>query len=38
MLDINKLGDWCADSIFKESSAHGVRELVVDLDLLSPIK
>jgi len=38
MLDINKLGDWCADNIFKEYSAHGVRELVVDLDLLSPIR
>lgn len=37
-LDINTIGKWCESNIFEEKSAHGVRELVTDPRLLSPIK
>lgn len=37
-LDINSLGDWCKDNVFKEGYAHGVRKLVTHPDLLSEIK
>jgi len=37
-LDINTIGDWCANgNVFKEDHAHGVRELVTHPDLLSDI-
>lgn len=38
ILDINSLGEWCNDNIFKENYAHGVRNLVVNPALLSPIE
>lgn len=31
------VGDWCASNPFKETQAHGVRNLVVNPKLLSPI-
>ncbi|MEM7610727.1 MAG: delta-class carbonic anhydrase [Pseudomonadota bacterium] len=34
---IGSLSDWCADNAFDEDDAHGVRELVTNPDLLSPI-
>jgi carbonic anhydrase len=37
-LNINSLGKWCKANSFSESHAHGVRKLVVNLDLLSEIK
>jgi hypothetical protein len=37
-LDINSLGQWCKDNEFGEDHAHGVRKLVVNPKLLSPIK
>ena len=36
-VSIKSLGAWCTDNIFNEDHAHGVRNLVTDLDLLSPI-
>ena len=36
-LDINSVGAWLADNAFDESHAHGVRNLVTNLDLLSKI-
>jgi len=37
-LDINTIGDWCANgNVFKEDHAHGVRKLVTHPDLLSDI-
>ncbi|NBD95179.1 MAG: hypothetical protein GVY11_01720 [Gammaproteobacteria bacterium] len=36
-VDIDSVGDWCEDNIFDEGGAHGVRNLVVNPDLLSPI-
>ena len=32
------VGDWCNDNIFSEDHAHGVRNLVINPDLLSVIK
>lgn len=37
-LDINSVGVWLADNAFDEDHAHGVRNLVVNPDLLSQIK
>ncbi|MBF0369435.1 MAG: cadmium carbonic anhydrase [Magnetococcales bacterium] len=36
-LDINSLSQWCAKNAFMEDHAHGVRQLVVNPDLLSKI-
>lgn len=36
-LDINSVGVWLADNDFNEDHAHGVRNLVMNPDLLSPI-
>ncbi|VAW86344.1 hypothetical protein MNBD_GAMMA16-1254 [hydrothermal vent metagenome] len=36
-LDINSLGQWCESNAFEEDHAHGVRQLVTNLELLSPI-
>lgn len=37
-LDINSLGAWCEANAFEEDHAHGVRKLVVNPALLSPIE
>ncbi|WP_100643913.1 delta-class carbonic anhydrase [Alteromonas facilis] len=37
VLDINSVDAWCKDNEFNEDHAHGVRNLVVNPDLLSPI-
>ena len=34
-LDINSLGKWCQNNVFKKTTAHGVRKLVTDPRLLS---
>ena len=36
-VDINSLAKWCESNDFEENSAHGVRQLVRDVRLLSPI-
>lgn len=36
-LDINSVGAWLAENVFDEEHAHGARNLVTNLDLLSPI-
>ena len=36
-VNINTVGKWCKDNIFKEDHAHGVRNLVMNKKLLSPI-
>jgi carbonic anhydrase len=36
-LDINSLSKWCESNEFEENKAHGVRELVTNPELLSPI-
>jgi hypothetical protein len=36
-LDINSVAAWLAGNPFKEAHAHGVRNLVINPDLLSPI-
>ena len=36
-VDINSLAKWCEDNIFEEDHAHGVRPLVTNPKLLSPI-
>jgi hypothetical protein len=36
-VDIDTVGDWCGDNIFDETGAHGVRNLVMNPDLLSKI-
>ena len=36
-LDINTIGTWCESNPFNEDHAHGVRKLVTDKALLSPI-
>lgn len=36
-VSIESVGAWCEDNIFNESGAHGVRNLVVNPDLLSEI-
>ncbi len=37
-LNINTLGKWCESNVFSEDHAHGVRKLVTDPRLLSPIR
>jgi Delta carbonic anhydrase len=38
-LKISSVGDWCAkENVYKEDHAHGVRPLVKDAKLLSPVK
>ena len=37
-VDIASVGQWCKGNEFKEDHAHGVRNLVINPDLLSPIK
>lgn len=37
-LDINSVGEWCKGNVFNEDHAHGVRKLVTNPKLLSPIK
>lgn len=38
VVDINSVKDWCDDNVFNEDWAHGVRNLVTNPELLSPIK
>ena len=37
-VNINTVGEWCKGNAFDEDHAHGVRNLVTNPDLLSPIK
>lgn len=37
-VNIATVGNWCKGNVFKEDHAHGVRNLVTRLDLLSKIK
>ena len=37
-VDIASVGEWCKGNAFKEDHAHGVRNLVINPELLSPIK
>lgn len=37
-VDIDTVGTWCEDNAFDEGSAHGVRNLVINPDLLSAIQ
>ena len=37
-VNIDTVGKWCEGNDFDETYAHGVRNLVTNLDLLSPIK
>ena len=37
LVNIHTVGSWLEDNIFDEDHAHGVRNLVVNPDLLSPI-
>ncbi|MFT5012798.1 MAG: hypothetical protein ACJAX5_000698 [Patiriisocius sp.] len=37
MLDINSVSKWCDDNMFNKDHAHGVRNLVTNPRLLSPI-
>ncbi len=37
-VDINSIGQWCKNNVFEEESAHGVRKLVTNPNLLSEIK
>lgn len=37
-LDINSVAAWLSDNPFKEDHAHGVRNLVINPELLSPIQ
>lgn len=36
-VDIESVGAWCEDNVFDEDHAHGVRNLVINPDLLSEI-
>ncbi|QKK03329.1 MAG: hypothetical protein HND55_12080 [Pseudomonadota bacterium] len=36
-VDIASVARWCRDNVFDEAGGHGVRNLVTDPDLLSPI-
>ena len=38
MVDINSLHRWAEDNPFNETKSHGVRDLVTEPDLLSPIE
>jgi hypothetical protein len=37
-VDITSVGEWCKGNVYKEDHAHGVRNLVINPDLLSTIK
>ncbi len=37
-VNIDTVGEWCKGNVFDEDHAHGVRNLVTNPDLLSPIK
>jgi len=37
-VNIDTVGQWCKGNVFKEDHAHGVRNLVTNPDLISPIK
>lgn len=37
VVDINSVGEWCNENVFKEDHAHGVRNLVTNPKLLSSI-
>lgn len=37
-LDISTVHKWCENNVFKENHAHGIRVLVKDTQLLSPIR
>jgi hypothetical protein len=37
VVDINSVGSWCESNIFNEDHAHGVRNLVTNPKLISPI-
>jgi hypothetical protein len=37
-VNIETVGEWCKGNVFNEDHAHGVRNLVMNLDLLAPIK
>lgn len=37
-VDIHSLGRWCESNVFNEDHAHGVRNLITNPDLLSPIQ
>ncbi|MCP4401801.1 MAG: hypothetical protein GY801_31440 [bacterium] len=37
-VNIETVGEWCKGNVFDEDHAHGVRNLVTNPDLLSPIK
>jgi hypothetical protein len=37
-VNIESVGKWCKDNVFKEDHGHGVRNLVTNPDLLSPFK
>ncbi len=37
-VDIQTVGDWCKGNVYKEDHAHGVRNLVINPDLLSKIQ
>ncbi|QLE98160.1 delta-class carbonic anhydrase [Neptunomonas phycophila] len=37
-VDINTVGTWCEGNTFEEDHAHGVRNLVTNPDLLSPMQ
>lgn len=36
-VDIDTVGDWCQENVFDEAGGHGVRNLVINPDLLSEI-
>jgi len=36
-VNIKTVGEWCKDNAFKEDHAHGVRNLIINTDLLSQI-
>ncbi|WP_088329629.1 delta-class carbonic anhydrase [Lacimicrobium sp. SS2-24] len=38
VVDINSVGKWCEGNVFEEDHAHGVRNLVQNPKLLSPIQ
>ena len=36
-VNIHSVAEWCQSNVFAEDHAHGVRNLVVNLDLLAPV-
>ncbi|MFS1526180.1 delta-class carbonic anhydrase [Microbulbifer sp. 2304DJ12-6] len=37
-VNIETVGKWCEENVFNENQAHGVRNLVINTDLLSPFE